>query len=95
VSTFCDAERWIVVEQAIEDEPPVQAVATCRRRETHDGHHCDRDLKVAWTGGDSGDEVECPAGHDHGQPPNRAARRGNTTHKPQHVARKFPGDPRG
>jgi hypothetical protein len=89
MSVFCEDERWIVVGEAIEGRPPLQAVATCSRRERHDGHHCDKVLKVAWTGADP---VDCPARYDHGQPPNRAARRGNTTHKPQHEARKFPGD---
>jgi hypothetical protein len=93
VSVCCEDERWIVVDEATTDQPPLSAVATCNRRESHDGHHCDKVLKVAWVGDD--EPADCPSGYDHGQPPNRAVRRGNTTRKPQHVARKFPGDPRG
>ncbi len=95
MSVFCEDEWWVVVEAATEDQPPLQAVATCSRREDHDGHHCDKVLQVAWIGSGTGEPIKCPVGYDHGQPPNRAARRGNTTRKPQHVARKFPGDPRG
>lgn len=52
-------------------------LAECTRLHGHDGHHCDTRKKLAWNGDGP---VTCPQGHNHGQPPNRAARRGNTMH---------------
>jgi hypothetical protein len=53
------------------------ALAECNRRKDHDGHHCDTRNKLSW---DANGKVECPSSHDHGRPPNRAARRGNVQH---------------
>lgn len=52
-------------------------LAECTRRNGHDGHHCDTRQTLAW---DGNGETDCPSGHDHGQPPNRVARRGTKTH---------------
>jgi hypothetical protein len=52
-------------------------LAECTRRSGHDGHHCDGHNQLAW---EAHGEIDCPAGHDHGQPPNRQARRGTVTH---------------
>lgn len=52
-------------------------LAECTRRSGHDGHHCDTRKQLGW---DRNGEVECDAGYDHGQPPNREARRGTFTH---------------
>jgi hypothetical protein len=79
VSEFCRARN-------------AEADTVCSRRTGHDGHHCDSLERHAWT---DGGPTDCPNGYDHGQPPNRATRRGNTTHRSNHLARKFPGDPRG
>lgn len=53
------------------------ADTVCSRRDGHEGHHCDSTERFAWT--EEG-EVSCLTFFDHGQPPNRAARRGNVTH---------------
>lgn len=52
-------------------------LAECTRRADHGGHHCDTRKHLAW---DDDGPVDCPAGHDHGSPPNRQARRGTFTH---------------
>lgn len=80
MSIFCEDEHWLVTDEATADEPALQAVAKCTRRNSHDGHHCDKLLQVAWMGGDAGEELDCPSGYDHGQPPNRTTRRGNKVH---------------
>jgi hypothetical protein len=53
-------------------------LAECRRRHGHTGHCCDTEKELAW---DDHGEVDCEEGHDHGTPPNRAARRGTVTHE--------------
>lgn len=60
-------------------------MAECNRRKGHDGHHCDTRKEMAWDG--EGEVPQCPQFYDHGRPPNRAARRGNTTLRPRHLAR--------
>lgn len=52
-------------------------LAECTRRNGHTGHHCDTRKHLAW---DDNGEAECGSNHDHGQPPNRRARRGTITH---------------
>lgn len=59
-------------------------VAECTRRHGHAGHHCDTRKHLAW---DADSPVDCPQGYDHGQPPNRAARRGTTTHPDRRLTR--------
>lgn len=59
-------------------------LAECTRRDGHDGHHCDTRRRLAW---DAEGAISCAADYDHGQPPNRAARRANTTLRPRHLAR--------
>jgi hypothetical protein len=59
-----------------------EADTVCSRRAGHDGHHCDATERCAW------DDTELlfncpnlpPHQYDHGQPPSRAARRGNKVH---------------
>lgn len=68
------------------------ALAECTRRAGHADHHCDTAKGLAW---DATGEVACAAGYDHGQPSNRAARRGTTTH-PNRARRRIlkGGEPR-
>ncbi|MEU7170366.1 hypothetical protein ABZ949_02595 [Micromonospora tulbaghiae] len=66
-------------------------LAECTRRSQHDGHHCDTRKHLAWN---ADGLVECSAGFDHGQPPNRQARRGTVTHPNRAQRRIRKGDPR-
>jgi hypothetical protein len=77
VSVFCRAEYTVFDDI---DAETISVLAECTRRDGHDGHHCDRDQRRAWNdGGTLGPlSVDCPNGYEHGWPPNRAARRGNT-----------------
>lgn len=60
-------------------------LAECTRRKGHESdHHCDTRKELAWNGEGP---VECRREYDHGQPPDRATRRGNTTLRPRHLAR--------
>lgn len=63
-------------------------LAECTRRASHADHHCDTAKRLAW---DATGEVVCGAGYDHGQPPNRAARRGTVTHPHRAQRRIFKG----
>ncbi len=67
------------------------SLAECTRRNGHDGHHCDTRKQLAWDGDGS---VECLSAYDHGQPPNRQARRGTVTHPNRAQRRIGKGNPR-
>lgn len=60
-------------------------LAECTRRKGHDNHHCDTRNELAWN---ADGPVGCEQGHDHGQPPSRAKRRGNSIH-PNRAQRRF------